>query len=303
MAGRGLSSISWRTSASSSTSDAAPDPAARLIGLGRLVHPFPSVLDGLVSAAFAVAAGGSWVVVAGLGLAMTVLQAGIGATNDLVDAPRDAGHKPGKPIPAGTVSRRLARNVAIAGFAGGTVLAGMSAGVVGLALAIVVIAIGLAYDLRLKGTAWSWLPFAIGIPVLPVFGWLGASGGLPPAFIVLVPVAMAAGAALAIANSLVDVERDRAAGSDSIALALGPPMAGRIQLGLLVVVALAAVASVGPLGGAAGGAIFVALAALLPVGAAIAGRNGGAARRERAWELEAVGLAILGGAWLIAVVT
>ncbi len=34
---------------------------------------------------------------------MTALQASIGALNDLVDAPRDAGHKPGKPIPAGLV--------------------------------------------------------------------------------------------------------------------------------------------------------------------------------------------------------
>ncbi len=33
---------------------------------------------------------------------MTALQASIGTLNDLVDAPRDAGHKPGKPIPART---------------------------------------------------------------------------------------------------------------------------------------------------------------------------------------------------------
>ena len=38
---------------------------------------------------------------------------------------------------------------------------------------LVVIAIGLAYDLRLKGTAWSWLPFAVGIPILPVYRLAG----------------------------------------------------------------------------------------------------------------------------------
>ena len=42
------------------------------------------------------------------GLAMTVVQFGIGALNDVVDAPRDAGRKPGKPIPAGAVNRRSA---------------------------------------------------------------------------------------------------------------------------------------------------------------------------------------------------
>ena len=44
---------------------------------------------------------------------MTALQASIGTLNDLVDAPRDAGRKPGKPIPAGTVSIGTARSVAV----------------------------------------------------------------------------------------------------------------------------------------------------------------------------------------------
>jgi 4-hydroxybenzoate polyprenyltransferase len=175
--------------------------------------------------------------------------------------------------------------------------------VLGVALAGVVIAIGLAYDLRLKGTALSWLPFAVGIPVLPVFGWLGASGGLPPAFAVLIPAAVAAGAALAIANSLVDTERDRAAGASSIALVLGTEMAERIQLGLHLAVGVAAVTSVGPLGGSFGGAIVVALAALIPVAAALIGRDGGASRRERAWEGAAIGMAILGIAWALAVLS
>ncbi len=39
---------------------------------------------------------------------MTLLQFAIGTVNDLVDAPRDAGHKPGKPIPAGLVTRSAA---------------------------------------------------------------------------------------------------------------------------------------------------------------------------------------------------
>ena len=38
---------------------------------------------------------------------MTALQASIGSLNDVVDAPRDAGHKPGKPIPAGLVSAAI----------------------------------------------------------------------------------------------------------------------------------------------------------------------------------------------------
>ena len=40
---------------------------------------------------------------------MTALQASIGILNDVVDAPRDAGRKPSKPIPAGLVERDRAR--------------------------------------------------------------------------------------------------------------------------------------------------------------------------------------------------
>jgi 4-hydroxybenzoate polyprenyltransferase len=240
-------------------------------------------------------------VAAGLGLAMVALQAGIGATNDLVDAPRDAGHKPGKPIPAGLVSRRTGRRVVVVVFAVGLILAGVSGGVAAVTIAVVGVAIGLAYDLRLKGTAWSWLPFAAGVPLLPVFGWAGATGRLPVAFLVLVPAAFAAGAALAIANALVDVERDRAAASGSIALALGPSSARLINAGLVLAVGLAAVLSVVPLGGSASGGAAVAVAALLPVGAAVAAWGGGATRRERAWELEAFGVAVVAVAWLLAV--
>jgi 4-hydroxybenzoate polyprenyltransferase len=240
-------------------------------------------------------------VATGLGLAMVALQAGIGATNDLVDAPRDAGHKPGKPIPAGLVSRRTARRLVVVVFAVGLVLAGVSGGIAAVTLAVVGVAIGLAYDLRLKGTAWSWVPFAAGVPLLPVFGWAGAAGQLPVAFLILVPAAFAAGAALAIANALVDIDRDRAVTSSSIALALGPSTARLINAGLVLAVGLAAVLSVVPLGGSASGGAAVAVAALLPVGAAVAAWGGGATRRERAWELEAVGVAVMAVAWLLAV--
>lgn len=228
---------------------------------------------------------------------MVVLQFGIGATNDIIDAPRDAGHKPGKPIPARLVSRRAAAVVAVSAFASGLVLS-MSSGLPTLGLAVITIAIGLAYDLRLKGTAWSWLPFAVGIPLLPVFGWLGASGALPPLFGLLIPIAVAAGAALAIANSLVDVERDRAAGVESIATALGPRRAWAIHAVLVVVTVAVAVLSAGLLGTSIGRILLIAAAGCVPVVGLGLGRGGGVARRERAWQLEAVGIAAAGVAWI-----
>jgi 4-hydroxybenzoate polyprenyltransferase len=270
---------------------------ARLAGLVRLVHPFPSLLDGLVSGAVALLAGAAPEQALRIGLAMTALQFGIGATNDIVDAPRDAGHKPGKPIPAGVISPPLARAVALASFGVGLVLA-LPSGTPTLVLAGLVIGIGLAYDLVLKGTAWSWLPFAVGIPILPVFGWIGATGSLPSVFALLVPVAVAAGAALAIANGLADVERDQAAGVSSIATALGAPRGWAIQAGIVVACVATAIVSAAILGASPGQVVLIALAGCLPIAGAGIGRSGGADRRERAWQLEAVGIAAVGVAWI-----
>ena len=228
---------------------------------------------------------------------MTALQVSIGSLNDIVDAPRDSGRVPAKPIPGGLVSPAEARAVAVGGAAVGLVLAAAS-GTATVALAVVVLAIGYAYDLVFKGTAWSWLPFALGIPLLPVYGWLGAAGGMPASFAILLPVAVIAGAALAIANARADVERDEAAGVDSVATRLGTGRAWLVHAGLLGIVVVLAILTLvaqdaAPLAtiGALGAAVLIA------TGVAVS-RNADSAGRERAWEIEAIGVGLLAAAWL-----
>ena len=201
---------------------------------------------------------------------MALLQFAIGAVNDLVDAPSDAGRKPGKPIPEGVVPPSGARAVAIAAGGGGLLLS-LAGGAGQLLLAAAVLGVGLAYDLRAKGTTLSWLPFAIGIPLLLVFGWYGAAGGLPNLFAVLIPAAAIAGTALAIANALVDMERDDAAGGRSIALALGPGRAALLVLVLHAAVTLVAAVSAATLGAPAGWVAAVVLASVAPLGGAVVG--------------------------------
>ena len=290
---------------SSSTSDAAGATGAgglrALLAAARLVHPFPSILDGLVVALVAVVAGGSVPVALGLGLSMTLIQFAIGTVNDIVDARRDAGHKPGKPIPAGLVSIRAAWAVAVACAAGGLAIA-ILGGPWLVALGVVGLAIGLAYDLWAKGTTLSWLPFAVGIPLLPVYGWYGATGALPGLFLVLVPAAANAGTALAIANAIVDMERDEEAGAHSIALALGPTRAGWLVVGLHAVVAVLALGTAIVLGAPTGWVVAILLAAVAPLAGAVLGlvaaQRPAGAWRELAWEIQAVGTGLLAVAWL-----
>ncbi|MEP6639972.1 MAG: UbiA family prenyltransferase [Chloroflexota bacterium] len=251
-------------------------------------------------AAVAVLAGADPGTTAHLGVAMLALQASIGALNDVIDAPHDAGRKPGKPIPAGLVSRRTALAVVVGAAFLGIALAWPS-GPMTVALALAVLGVGYAYDLAFKGTAWSWLPFAFGIPLLPVFGWLGTAGQLPASFAVLLPAAVLAGAGLAVANARADAERDAAAGVASVALRLGTRGSWAVNAALLVVVVASALGtvlrggSVAPLVGAG----LLGAAAVTGIGVGL-GFGGDSARRERAWELQAIGVSLLAAAWLAA---
>jgi len=233
---------------------------------------------------------------------MTALQMSIGILNDVVDAPRDGDRTPPKPIPAGLVAPSTARTGFVVAAAVGLLLAAPS-GIATVGLAVVVLLIGYGYDLVAKGTAWSWAPFAIGIPILPVYGWFGATGSLPSSFLLLVPMAVLAGTALAIANAMADLELDAEAGVDSIARRLGRERAWAVHAWLLwivLLVAYAALISVSANGLAVGavtvGSVIVAYAASM-------GREGEPARRRRMWELEAVGLAIIAAAWLAGMAT
>ncbi len=230
---------------------------------------------------------------------MSCLQAAIGTANDILDADADAGYKPRKPIPLGLISPRDARVLLAVSLGLGLGLSALS-GPATFGVAVLGTAVGLVYDLRLKGTPWSWAPFAVGIPLLPVFGWVGGSGGaLPASLVLLVLIAVPAGAALACANALGDLERDLVTGTASVATALGRRRAWAVGAGLqglTLTVALGAIA----LGAADARAVLAGLAAgAIVVAGLVLGRSVDPTRRELGWEVQAVGLAALAVAWLM----
>src|SRR5665647_3557622 len=143
-----------------------------LPGPFRLVHPFPSALDAAVTFALALVAGATAGRAALLGVAMLTIQFSIGAFNDVLDAPADAVAGRSKPLVDGRIPARVALRVA--GVAGtvGLVLAAL-AGPAAALVALTGYGIGLAYDLRLKASPWSWLPYAMGIPLCrSSHGWV-----------------------------------------------------------------------------------------------------------------------------------
>jgi 4-hydroxybenzoate polyprenyltransferase len=288
----------------------------RVVGIIRLGHPFPSLLNAGATFAIATLAGAPLPAALRLGASMLAIQVAIGALNDHVDAPRDAIAKPAKPIPAGLASRQEGLGLAAVAGALGIMLSAVSglptAGVAALGLGL-----GVAYDVRLSATRWSWLPLALALPLVPLHAWLGASGAIPGGLLPLLPAGVLAGTALAVANGLVDAERDAATRRPATVVALGATRAWWLHLALLAAVAALALLLAPGAGedAAAGGAsdglpgpllrsfrtwgLIVGLAAVAL--GAVALRLGRPGLRERGWELEAVGIAAVGLGWLAGV--
>lgn len=244
-------------------------------------------------------AGGSLVLATRLGLAMLGIQFAIGAANDFGDASSDAVSKVNKPIPAGEISRRTALIVAAVAAGFGLLMAATVA-MPALLIGALGLGDGLLYDLRLKGTALSWAPFAAGVGLLPVFAWWGAVGSVPLAFLGIVVLAFFAGMTLALANAYVDLDRDRASATASVATFLGRRLALQANAVLLTCVQFVAVATTGLVAGSAQ-LLWVELAgcALGWLGIGLAGVSDDRAR-PLAWEVQAVGIAVIGAAWLTA---
>lgn len=235
-----------------------------------------------------------------LGSSMTALQFSIGALNDVHDAPHDGGRVPPKPIPAGLVVSDAARVVVVVAASLGLIGAAIL-GTAVLLLAGLCLVVGYGYDLLAKGTAWSWLPFAFGIPLLPIYGWVGATGSLPSWAVALVPAAALAGGAIAVANARADVEQDRATGVRTVATSLGERATAVLALawGGAAAVALGWLASRGA--GPESLVPVVAAFGVIAVGVAV-GRSGGPERLEWAWRIQAIGAAGAAVTWLAAVI-
>lgn len=199
-----------------------PSPWQRLGGALRLLHLFPSLMNVLATLLFAALASGGapgWRTGALFGGAIFASQAAIGIANDWADRALDRATKPRKPLVAGLVTPRAA----LALLAAALLVAGLCAasfGPASLLLVAIGTGLGLAYDLRLKRTAFSWLPYLLAIPLEPLWVWT-ALGRFTPRLLWLYPIGAAPLLALHLANALADLAGDTAAGVGGIAQRLG----------------------------------------------------------------------------------
>lgn len=265
-----------------------------------LVHPFPSILTALLVGLLALVAGADHGLALALAGAMLGFQVSIGALNDLLDADRDRSHKPGNPVADGLVSVPVARAVTVAGATLGLVLSARL-GLPTLLLGVAGYWCGVIYDVSPTARRWGWLCFAAAMPLLLSWTWVAVTGGLPPGWQVLLPMAALAGPALHLANGLVDRSADASAGSRRLAVRLGPRQGAVVLAVLLVIIEVAAWPVLLrpplrplPLMAGLGSAALALTGVLLSVHAS-------EHIRESGWRAVALAVALLAASWLDAI--
>jgi 4-hydroxybenzoate polyprenyltransferase len=246
-------------------------PARVIKGLVASSHPQPVLAVAAGVTAIAYAAGRGLAGTALAGLAVLTGQLSIGWSNDYLDRRTDvAAGRRDKPLALGSVPARLVAAAALGAAVCCVPLSLASGWRAGLAQ-LAAVASGWVYNLGLKRTVWSPVPFIPGFGLFPAFVTLGLAGHPWPAW-----WALTAGALLGVgahfANVLPDLPADLATG----VLGLPQRLGGRIsQLAAGIFLGAAtAVLAVAP-GGFDALAAFGLAAAVAVIAAGLAGAIAG----------------------------
>ena len=273
-------------------------PRAAVGALVGASHPVPSAAVTAFAVAVSVALGRSATGVVLVGLAVLAGQLSIGWSNDLLDRARDqVAHRPDKPLADGRVGTRTVTTAcAIAALA--CVPLSFASGAPAGAVHLVAVGGGWAYNLGLKRTLASPLPFAVSFALLTAFLTLGLPGAPWPQ-----PWALAAGALLGVGahflNVVPDVADDLEAGVRGLPQRLGARVAAVTGAALLA--AACALVVLGPEGATPWWA-WLGLAAALACAAAAAvlGTRSGPRSHSRGPFLLAVATAAIAVLMLVA---
>jgi 4-hydroxybenzoate polyprenyltransferase len=219
-------------------------PTSPLLGLVRATHPLPAVAVTAFFSATALAAGLSGSRTALLAAAVLCGQLSVGWCNDAIDAPLDIrAARPDKPIAIGQVSRRvvaIAAGTALVADVPLSLALGWRPGVAHL------VAVGSAwsYDLGLKRTVASILPYAVSFGLVPVIV-AATLPGSPRARVALIGAGVACGIAAHFANTVGDTEEDALTGVRGLPQRIGPRRSTLVAGAMVVVAGVLVLVAVG----------------------------------------------------------
>lgn len=220
--------------------------ASSLAGrLARSCHPAPTVaVTVFTTMLFAVAGNGAATCAVGA-VAVLAGQLTIGWSNDRIDAPRDRQvSREDKPIAVGELPQRtvdLAIATAIVVTAAFSLALGWRPGLVHL----FAVACGWLYNLGVKATWWSFLPYAAAFGALPAIAVLALPGSPPPAVWAVMTGALF-GIVANLTNPLPDLADDARTGVRGLPHRLGARLS--LVLATALVVAASLLVAFGPPG-------------------------------------------------------
>lgn len=183
---------------------------SRILSLFLSSHPGPSVAVALMCAVLGVTTLDGWRV-AVVGCAVLFGQFSVGLSNDWLDAGRDRiVGRTDKPVAVGEINVVMVRNTAVITAVVGLALT-LLVGLPATAAHAVFIAAGWAYNIGIKKTAMSLIPYVVGFGALPAVVTLARDIPAAPARWAMVAGAML-GVAAHFANAVPDLVDDRATG-------------------------------------------------------------------------------------------
>jgi 4-hydroxybenzoate polyprenyltransferase len=202
--------------------------------LVRATHPGPAISVTIVALVLGAAVELSLLRLIILGVVILAGQVSIGLSNDLLDAARDrAVGRTDKPVALGLIRPQTVRAWA-AGCAVASVAASILLSPWVTITNVVFLAFAWGYNLGLKNTALSVVPYLVSFGILPLIVTLSRADPLPAAWWAMGMGAML-GTAAHFANVLPDLDDDRRTGIRGL-----PHRIGRIGSGMVISAALVA---------------------------------------------------------------
>lgn len=227
---------------------AVPRAVRGAVAYARAAHAAPTAVVTVLATGLAAGAGAPPATTALVAAAVLTGQLSVGWCNDAVDAARDvATGRADKPVVRGEVSPAGLRRAALVALGACAVLS-WALGPLPGTLHLVAVGSAWAYDLRLKATALSWLPYAVSFGLLAAAVVTALPGRpLPRPWVVVAAALLGVGAHLA--NAAPDLEDDERTGVRGLPHRLGRRLTATLTPVVLLVAAVVAVAGSGALAG------------------------------------------------------
>jgi 4-hydroxybenzoate polyprenyltransferase len=197
-------------------------PVDLLHGFFLLCHPGPVLLHTIAVSMFALLAVWPhiyWSILVLVITAHIAMQLSIAVLNDYCDRQRDALSKKTKPIVRGLVRPHEALIAGILLMLIMVVLL-LPLNPLALLISLLYLACMQGYNVGLKVTPLSGIVFALAIPLIPVYAFVGM-GHFVPFLFWLVPVGALLGVVLHLANALPDIEEDAESSARTLTVVLG----------------------------------------------------------------------------------